>query len=279
MKGKHHQKQVNPDRMIMTVTDIFNPVLNKPALKNLILIIVAITSADTLRGCELARHLPTDAKRDNAKKTRLLRFLAREYPLDEVMKRWLAFVLEQVCQKRKKYTSILRDETKLIGGYKAIVAAIPFRERAIPIFGFIYSDAEIKEMKHKSHNQVIADFCTTVYQLTSSALPDGCAPLLIFDRGFARARHVIKFLNEKRIGFLMRVDKNVGIEVNGVPKTLRDMTSTTFYPQIVYHRTERIEMALSTLIDKQFDDPVHLISNTLCCAHDIGCKNPSTHAS
>ena len=37
MKGKHPQKRVNPTAMITTITEIFNPVLKKPALKNLIL--------------------------------------------------------------------------------------------------------------------------------------------------------------------------------------------------------------------------------------------------
>ena len=40
-------------------------------------------------------------------------------------------------------------------------------------------------------------------------------PVLVFDRGFARARYVIKFLDEKGIRVVMRVPRNVGVYVNG----------------------------------------------------------------
>ena len=33
MKGKQSQKRVNPTPMITTITEIFNPILTKPALK------------------------------------------------------------------------------------------------------------------------------------------------------------------------------------------------------------------------------------------------------
>ncbi len=44
----------------------------------------------------------------------------------------------------KREAQILRDETDLIGGFKAIVAASPFRHRAIPIFWHLYIGAEIQ---------------------------------------------------------------------------------------------------------------------------------------
>ena len=173
MKTEHHPKQVSPDKMITTLTEIFNSVLNKPALKNLIYVTLAITLANTFRICEIARHLPTEAKTDKARKTRLLRLLNRAFPFENAMQCWLAFVLKRVDKTRKKYASILIDETKLIGGYKAIVAAIPFGQRAIPIYWLIYSNDEINEMKYRSHNQIIETFCTTVYRLTFRRVTQG----------------------------------------------------------------------------------------------------------
>ncbi len=67
--------------------------------------------------------------------------------------------------------------------------------------------------------------------------------MLIFDRGFARARYVIKYLKAHQIPFVMRVCRHVGFEVNGVVKTLKQMDSTGFYPQILYHRTEQIRLS------------------------------------
>ena len=58
MKGKHPQKSVNPTAMITTIIEIFNPVLKKPALKNLILTTLAIALAKTFRINEIASRLP-----------------------------------------------------------------------------------------------------------------------------------------------------------------------------------------------------------------------------
>ena len=99
---------------------------------------------------------------------------------------WLVFVLNRVCQPDTGRPLILIDETKVLGNFKAIVAAVPFRHRALPIYWHIYTDAEIQDMTHKSHNEIIQRFCVTVYQKTQAALPCKCEPTLIFDRGFAR---------------------------------------------------------------------------------------------
>ena len=58
MKGKHPQKRVNPIPMITIITEIFNPVLTKPTLKNVILTTLAIALAKTFRINEIASRLP-----------------------------------------------------------------------------------------------------------------------------------------------------------------------------------------------------------------------------
>ena len=263
MKGKHRTKRVNPTTMITTVTQIFKPVLKKPALKNLILTVIAIALAKTFRINEIAFHLPVSVKTLKTKQKRLLRFLDSVFPIDAVMRHWLVFVLKSVCQNRKTRTLILIDETKLIGGFKALVAAVAFRHRAIPIYWHIYSNAEIREMKYKSHNEIIQRFCVTRYHQTKAALPKTCKPVLIFDRGFARARYVIKFLKAQEIPFVMRVCRNVRITVLGDVKTLDQLDASGFYPQILYHQTEQIQLNLYAVRDARFSDPMYLISNHL----------------
>ena len=113
-------------------------------------------------------------KRRNRK--RLLRFLASAFPIDAVMRCWLVFVLERVCHPGTARPLILVDETKLINNFKALVAAVPFRQRAIPIYWHIYSDAEIQDMTYKSHNEIVQRFCLTVYRQAQTALPHGCEP-------------------------------------------------------------------------------------------------------
>ncbi len=61
----------------------------------------------------------------------------------------------------------------------------------------------------------------------------------------------------------MRVRRNVGFEVNEVVKTLKQLDSTGFYPQILYHRTEQIRLNLYVVIDEGFSESMCLISNHL----------------
>lgn len=76
----------------------------------------------------------------------LLRFLERDYPIKSVLLRWALFVLRKVYGKTKSKVLLLIDETDLLFGYKAIVVAIPFRMRAIPIYWKIYTNQQIQDM-------------------------------------------------------------------------------------------------------------------------------------
>ncbi len=263
MKGKHSQKRVNPTPMITTITEIFKPVLKKPALKNLMLTIIAIALAQSFGINEIASRLPVSVKHQKTKQKRLLRFLARTFPIGAVMRCWLVFVVRRVCHPGTVRPLILIDETQVLGTFKAIVAAVPFRQRAIPIYWHIYTDAEIQDMKYKSHNEIIQRFCRTVYRQARKALPPACEPVLIFDRGFARARYVIKFLKAKGIPFVMRVCRNVRITVWGQVKTMEQMQKTGFYPQILYYPTEPIRLNLYVVRDARFAEPMYLISSHL----------------
>ena len=235
--------------MITTSVEIFNPVLKKPTLKNLILTTVAIPLANTCRINEIASRLLIAVKSQKTKQKRLLRFLVRPFPIDEVMRCWLFFVLRRVCQTLQTPPSILIDETKGVGHFKAIVAAVPFRHWAIPIYWHIYNDAEIQGATYRSHNEIIQRFCVTLHQKTQAALPQRCEPVLIFDRGFARARYVIKFLKTEDIRFVMRGCRNVRITVWGNVKTGEQLKAPGFYPQILYHYTEQIRLNLYVVTD------------------------------
>ena len=70
MKGTHPPKRVNPLPMITTITEIFNPVLTKPTLKNVILTTLAIALAKTFRINEIASRLPVAVKHQKTKQKR-----------------------------------------------------------------------------------------------------------------------------------------------------------------------------------------------------------------
>ena len=175
----------------------------------------------------------------------------------------LVFVLQRVCQPGSVRPLILVDETKLIDNFKALVAAVPFRQRAIPIYWHIYRDAEIQNMTYTSHNEIVQRCCLTVCHQAQKALPHTCKPTLIFDRGFARGRYVIKFLKTKQIPFVMRVCCNVRISVWRQVKTMGQVKGSGFYPHILYHATEQIQVNLYVVREARFAEPMYLISSHL----------------
>ncbi len=88
-------------------------------------------------------------------------------------------------------------------------------------------------------------------------------PVLVFDRGFARARYVIKFLKVRDIVFVMRVPRHVGITLDASLKKLDDLEDG-WYPHILYQTHEQIPVQLYIIRDEEtFKYPMYLISNRL----------------
>ncbi len=83
-------------------------------------------------------------------------------------------------------------------------------------------------------------------------------PVLVFDRGFARARYVIKFLKVRDIAFVMRVPRHVGITLEASRKKLDDLEAG-WYPHILYQTHEQIPLQLYIIRDDAFKDPMYLI--------------------
>ena len=120
----------------------------------------------------------------------------------------------------------------------------PFRHRAIPVLWLVYKDEEIHSGKYKSHNEIIQRFCLKLHQLGVAWAPeaDG-SPILVFDRGFARAQYVIKFLKDRKIAFILRVCRNVGIRYQGSEKKLDDFENK-FHASVLYHSKHQIPVEL-----------------------------------
>ena len=201
-------------------------------------------------------------KTEKSKQKRLLRFLDTPLPLTCIQKAWFTFVVGYLLRvKADPYFLLLVDETDLIEGWKAIVVAMPFRHRAIPVFWFIYKDEQIQSGRYKSHNQIVQRFCLKLYQLSiTSVATAGKQPILVFDRGFARAKYVIKFLKAREIPFIMRICRNVGIRYQDSAKKLDDMKNK-FHATVLYHNTHQIPVELYVRRNNGFKDPMYLISN------------------
>ena len=261
---KRYPKRVNPQTMITRFEEIFKSVgLKKPTARNLLFVLIAISVAQTFRINEIASRLPVVVAREKSKQKRFLRFLETPLPIDALKAVWFVWIVSWCCKAGNAHLYLLVDETKLIAGWKALVVAIPFRHRAIPVFWLIYNDHQIRDGIYKSHNEIIQYFCEFVYQEALGVVSKyQQRPVLVFDRGFARARYVIKFLKARDIVFVMRVPRHVGITLEGSPKKLDDLEDG-WYPHILYQTHEQIPVQLYIIRDEAFKDPMYLISNRL----------------
>ena len=158
-------KRVSPNRIIDAVNDNFKDVLSKPSLKNLGLVVIAISLAKKLKINEVARHLPVDVSHQKARQTRLLRFLKKPLPLLGMMFSWARFVLEKVYGKNDDAIIVLVDGVDLIDSYKAFVAAIPYRKRSIPIVFKTYTNQQIRDLVYRSENWVVWNFMDLAYEI------------------------------------------------------------------------------------------------------------------
>jgi len=196
------KKKVSPNRIVDEVEKNFKDILSKPSLKNLILVTIAIALAEKLRINEIARHLPVDVKHQKAKQTRLLRMLKR--CLLDMMFSWTKFVLQRVYGRNNDAIIVLIDGVDLIHKYKAFVAAIPYRKRAIPIVFKVYTMQQIRDLVYRSENWVVWKI--------QKVFP-GRKVIFVFDRGFADEK-LIRYLKHMGAHQVMRVPKNCGIDLS-----------------------------------------------------------------
>ena len=261
---KRYPKRVNPQTMITRFEEIFKSVgLKKPTARNLLFVLIAISVAQTFRINEIASRLPVLVAREKSKQKRFLRFLETPLPIDALKAAWFVSVVGWCSKAANAHLYLLIDETKLIAGWKALVVALAFRHRAIPVFWFIYNDQQIRDGIYKSHNEIIQYFCEFVYQEALEVVSKHQQrPVLVFDRGFARARYVIKFLKARDIPLVMRVPRHVGIRLDASLKKLDDLEDG-WYPHILYQTHEQIPLQLYIIRDEAFKDPMYLISNRL----------------
>ena len=264
MKRGYTRKWVHPRKMITHFSKVFKDVdVKKTSLRNLLFVVLAVAAAKTFRSNGIAARLPILVKKEKSKQKRLLRFLETPLPLDALIEAWCLFACRWIWKRTQDYFYVLIGETDLPNGWKAIVASIPFRNRAIPIFWRVYENEEIRNMTYKSHNTLIQHFCLKVNELTLKVLGrKKQKPLFVFDRGFARAEYVIDFLKTQDIAFVMRICRNVGITHQHNTTKLDDM-DTGGYANVLYHQKHRIRLNLYIYRNETFKEPITLASDTL----------------
>ena len=120
--------KVNTGALISKVKQGFKIVLKRPALRNLILVMLASLRTTTFRINTLAAHLPVLVAHYKTKQKRLLRFINSNFPTDVALVAWCRFVLCWLYNKIGQAPRIvLVDETDILEHYRVIVMAVPFR--------------------------------------------------------------------------------------------------------------------------------------------------------
>ena len=263
---RYSRKRVNPKKIIAGFKEVFKGVcVKKTRQRNFFLTLIAVSVSKTFRINEIASRLPIAVRKEKSKEKRLLRFLETAFPCQDVMVGWLVYVLRCVWRSKGalKQALVLIDETDLLCGWKALVASVSFRNRAIPIYWCIYKNEEISDGTYKSHNEIIQNFCVDLHQQILQATgAKAVEPVFVFNRGFARAKYVIKFLDDRGINVVMHVPRNVGVCVNGSLRKLDDLEEGA-YSDILYHTAEALPLNLYVVRDEAHDDPMYLIANRI----------------
>ena len=101
--------------LIPYIMRVFKNVLKRPALKNLILVILASLHTKIFQINTLASHLPVNVAHYKTKQKRLLRFINSNFPISIAMEAWCAFVLWQIYDNTGRVSRImLVDETDIL---------------------------------------------------------------------------------------------------------------------------------------------------------------------
>lgn len=71
-------------------------------------------------------------------------------------------------------------------------------------------------------------------------------------------------LKQWGVGFIIRVCRNVGVQVQGYVGKLGAFPARGYFENIVYHKDKRIRVNLYCAWDESYDDPMLLVSNQAC---------------
>jgi len=178
-------------------------------------------------------------------------------------------LMEQICAaegvwrvygKTNDAIIVLVDGTDLIHKYKAFVAAIPYRKRAIPLGFKAYTNQQIRDMVYLSENDIIWEFLDLTYETIQKVFP-GRRVIFIFDRGFADEK-LISYLKHMGANHIMRVPRNCGIEAFEYRGKLSTFGRWGYFRNVSYHLGKPIQMnLLCAENDRDKDDPVFLVSD------------------
>jgi len=241
------------------LTPIF-PRLRKTQFTNLALGVFGLAESQSGLLSEIVRGFPTDYVLAVAHKHRLKRwnrFLANPHFRPETwLTAWVAWCVDRFTDKGRLLIAL--DWTGLPGNRMCLVAAIPFRGRAIPLYWHVVSYRTMETSQNRLEEQFIRNLLVL--------LPFGVTPIILADRGFGRAQFM-NFLIGMKLRFVLRVKGEVYITTHkGKKRKLKTVKTRPgwirWYPNVTYREdgiVTGVNIAATVADDGQ--DPWYFVTN------------------
>jgi hypothetical protein len=208
---------------------------------------------------EIARSIPT--RSDHWYKfKRIKRFLSNpRWSPSELFGELIRFALRRFYPGH--YLPVIFDQSTIGGRWEVLWASLPFRGRALPIAFRLFRFEDISQDEGGTQHKIEETFIRQVVQF----LPEGIPPLLLFDRGYARAL-LFEFLDGLGVKFVVRVPKNVWVEHrHSYAGLLGDIPVTRgaqlWWPRTYYHKTKRYLVNLAITLNATAKEPWYLVTN------------------
>jgi len=238
------------------IKNIFSGVLRKTQQVNLSLAVLGISKARSGLLSEIAREVPGAIKHKHRLK-RLWRFVSNHRIKPEKLTSfWINWCVSVFTSG--KYIPIAIDWTTLPGNLPCLMAAIPFKGRAIPLLWQIVPFGNLKDSQNRVEERLIT-------RLTN-LIPKDKRITILADRGFGRAS-LVEFLLKKNLLFVLRVRADVIIRTRkGKTILLRKFKLNPNYPywftKISYRNDGLVaDINLAAIVAEDSDDPWFLVTN------------------
>ncbi len=255
-----NQERILPNDLfhkIMALLSLYRGEIRVTILKNIALVTHALlTLFHGARGgngglsqAALARCLPLNSS-PKAREQRLSRFLHNPRFTPEVL---IPLNVALVMGLQSVGTvPVILDQTTVRGIQTLLLGAI-FEGRVLPLAFSCFTHAKIyKSQNLLEHALIIA---------VMSCFPAHRLPLLIMDRGYARAGLVLKLLQEG-IPFLLRAKSNVIVFVNGHSRVLARLGGKIGKAQrfpVLYQSQKKVPLDLIIFRGKEYKETWYLL--------------------
>lgn len=234
------------------------PGLRKTQKANLALASYGMVRSGSGLMTEIARKTP-GARKHKYRLKRLWRFISNHRVKPE---RWFDHWIVWCVKKFNsgKHVRVALDWTTLPGNIQCLMAAIPFKGRAIPLIWHICRFSDIKDSQNLKEERLVSRLINLI--------PESKKMVLIADRGFGRA-NFITFLQKKGVLFCVRVRSKAWIKTQkGYSILLKNLylkEQTPYWFKNITYRADEIVRGvnLAAVVAKGSDDPWFLVTNLM----------------